>query len=117
MKNFKLFILTGIAVSLSACSAVDIADNLGINIPPVVEAGEDINDAIVGKVVNIRGIGHDVDGTIVSYEWTKDGEVLATTDSFDYIPTAAGTDTLTLTVTDDDAESASDSMNVIVTNI
>jgi len=115
MKNLRLFILAGIAVSLSACSAVDIADSLGINITPVVKAGPD-KIAEVNQAVIITGVATDIDGTIVSYEWTKDstGEVLATTDSFDYIPTEVGTDTLTLTVMDDDGETDSDSMNVTV---
>ena len=50
----------------------------------------------------------------MSYEWTKDGEVLATNLSFSYIATVVGTDVLTLVVVDDDGISANSSVNIIV---
>ncbi|WP_415407783.1 PKD domain-containing protein [Sulfurovum sp. CS9] len=84
------------------------------NIPPTANAGPD-KSVQVNQSVTITGSGTDPDGTIASYEWSKDGTVLATTASFDYTPTVVGTDTLTLTVTDDDGEPGTDSMDVIVT--
>ncbi len=83
------------------------------NIMPTANAGADktteINEAVI-----ITGIGSDSDGTI-QYEWKKGNTVIGTTATITYIPTAAGTDTLTLTVTDDDGSKASDSMVVTVT--
>ncbi len=83
------------------------------NIPPVANAGNDLN-AQVGQTITITGSGTDSDGSIVSYVWNNGTTQLATTASFGYTPTTEGTDTLTLTVTDDDGADASDTMNVAV---
>jgi hypothetical protein len=84
------------------------------NNPPVADAGADLN-AQVGQTITITGSGTDSDGTIVSYVWSKGATQLASTASFEYTPDAEGVDTLTLTVTDDDGATASDSMDVNVT--
>ena len=83
------------------------------NTPPTADAGTD-KTVEVNKPVTITGSGSDTDGTIASYEWKKDNTVLATTASFVYTPTAVGTDTLTLAVTDDDGATGSDSVTVTV---
>ena len=70
----------------------------------------------LGQTVTVAGSGTDSDGTITSYEWKKGTTVVATTASFNYTPTAVGIDTLTLTVMDDDGATASDIMNVLVTD-
>ena len=88
---------------------------INVNIPPEANAGED-QSVEVGQTIMIIGSGTDSDGTIDSYEWTKDGTPLAFTASFDYTPTTVGTDTLTLTVTDNDGATDSDSMLVTVTD-
>ncbi len=85
------------------------------NTPPTANAGSN-KTVEVNTMVPITGSGTDTDGTIDSYEWKKGSIVLANTASFDYTPNTAGTDTLTLTVTDNDGVAASDSMNVIVTD-
>ncbi len=92
---------------------VVVVDVLPINQVPTANAGADKN-VEVNTAVNIIGSGTDSDGTIVSYVWKKGNTILASTVSFEYTPTAVGTDTLTLIITDDDGASASDSMNVIV---
>lgn len=84
---------------------------LGINMPPIADAGPDKNIEI-GNAAYPRGSGSDEDGEIVSYAWTENGVVIATEAEFLYIPAAVGTVTLTLTVTDDDGATGSDSMNV-----
>jgi len=84
------------------------------NTPPIAYAGNDLN-AQVDKTITITGSGTDSDGNIVSYVWNHGTTQLATTASFDYTPDTEGTDTLTLTVTDDDGATATDSMDVIVT--
>jgi hypothetical protein len=84
------------------------------NTLPTANAGKD-RSVVLGESVTIVGSGEDTDGTIASYVWTKDATVVATTASFEYTPVEAGTDTFTLTVTDDDGATASDIMNVLVT--
>jgi len=83
------------------------------NKAPIVNAGED-KTVTVNSSVTITGIAVDSDGTIATVEWKKGNEVLATTLSFSYTPTKVGTDVLTLVVVDEDGESASDSVNVVV---
>jgi len=88
---------------------------LGVNILPVANAGDD-KTVQVNQSISITGAGTDNDGSIISYQWTKGAIELATTASFDYTPTVVGTDILTLTVTDDDGVTASDSVNIVVTS-
>ena len=120
MKQIKMLLVSSLVILFTACgggSSVDaiiLPDDLQDNIVTTANAGPD-KSVEVNHVVSITGSGTDTDGTIVSYEWTKDTTVLATTASFDYLATAVGTDTLTLTVMDDDGGTASDSMNVTVT--
>ena len=84
------------------------------NQAPAAEAG--VNKTVQsGESVTITGSGTDNDGSIVSYKWEKGATQLATTAEFTYSPTEAGIDTLKLTVTDDDGATASDEMNVTVT--
>jgi hypothetical protein len=91
------------------------AGNVPGNISPTAEAGSD-KSTEVNHPVTITGNGSDPDGTIVSYEWKKGSMVLATTATFDYTPDTVGTDTLTLTVTDDDGATDTDTMKVTVTD-
>ena len=100
---------------ISGCgSSSKSADDSVSNIAPIVNASD--NKTIeVNKVIKLTGTATDSDGTIIKYEWKKGTTVLATTASFDYIPTKVGTDTLTFSATDNDGESASDSVDIIVT--
>lgn len=95
-------------------------DNLQMNVAnyinqnPVVDAGDNYN-VILGNSITISGSGTD-DGTIMSYEWTKDdGSVLASSASFEYTPTEQGTEVLTLTITDEQGATGSDSIEVVTT--
>ena len=88
-------------------------DNL--NQSPTVNAGED-KTVTLGDTVKLYGSGSDSDGYIISYEWKKGDEVLGTSATLEYIPTEVGTDILTLTVTDNDGATATDSVKIIVTN-
>jgi hypothetical protein len=85
------------------------------NIPPVANAGED-KIVYINNIVNIIGSGSDKDGTIVGYEWKEGSAILANTAAFDYTPATIGIHTLTLTVTDNDGATDSDTMNVNVTS-
>ena len=93
-----------------------LTTSLGINIAPIVSAGG--NQTVeVNKSIQITGSGTDADGTIFSYSWKKNNIVLATTVSFVYTPTVIGTDTLTLSVTDNDGDTTTDSMSLVVTSV
>ena len=83
------------------------------NKAPIVNAGADIT-VKVNQPITLTGTATDSDGIIVSYEWKKGSEVLATTLSFSYTPTEVGTDVLTLVVVDDDGDSGSDSVSITV---
>ncbi len=89
-------------------------DSPPTNQAPIANAGED-KTVQSGESITITGSGTDNDGMIVSYKWEKGAIELATTAEFTYSPTVVGTDTLILTVTDDDGATASDEVNVTVT--
>jgi hypothetical protein len=96
------------------------------NQPPTADAGTDqtVNE---GDSVNLDGSGSsDPDGTIDSYSWTQTAGTQVTlsdassaTPSFTAPDVGADGDTLTfeLTVTDNDGETATDTVNVQVNNV
>jgi hypothetical protein len=75
-----------------------------------VNAGSDIS-AILNQPITLRGSS---EGKVTSYEWRNDNGVLATTATFEYLPTSVGVDMLTLTVISEDGTSVSDSIMVTV---
>jgi len=83
------------------------------NKAPTVNAGED-KSVVVNKSVTLTGTATDSDGSIVSYEWKKGTEVLATTASFIYKPTKVGKETLIFSAIDDEDATSSDSMVITV---
>jgi hypothetical protein len=115
MRLGKMIFEVVIVALLSACGGSGGGDE-PVNKVPTVNAGVD-KSVQVNETLTITGSGTDSDGTIVSYEWKKGTIVLGTTATLSYIPTTVGTDTLTLTVTDDDGVTASDSVVVTVTAI
>jgi len=81
------------------------------------DAGED-KSVSVNETITLIGKGTTNRGVITNYEWSKDGTVLATTASFEYTPSAVGTDTLKLTViVDGDGDSASDTVVITVNKV
>ncbi len=93
-----------------------LTTQLGINIVPVAYTGG--NQTIqVNKSIAITGSGTDSDGDIVSYAWEKNNAVVATTATFVYTPNTVGTESLKLTVTDNDGATASDTMFLVVTAV
>jgi parallel beta-helix repeat protein len=83
------------------------------NYPPIADAGHDLT-AWVGETVFFNGSGcYDLDGTIVSYEWTFGDGNISQLQNPTNTYTTAGTYTVMLTITDD--EGASDNDTAIVT--
>jgi len=80
----------------------------GGGLAPLVNAGNDLTTS-VGQSVTITGVGSD-DGSITEYRWEKSGVLLSNSASFTYTPTEEGSETLTLTVTDDEGLSSNDTM-------
>jgi hypothetical protein len=90
---------------------------LNTNQSPVADAGSDQN-VTQGQAVTLDASNsYDSDGSIVSYEWRVNGELLSTQVSFTKSDFIVGTHTITLTVTDEEGASGSDSVNVVVNEI
>lgn len=114
MRLKKIIFTLVILLGLSACSSDSKDDNESTNNIPTVNAGENIS-VKVNASITIRGTANDSDGSIVAYEWKEGSKFLANTAIFNYLPTVVGTNTLTLSVTDEDGATASDSMVVTIT--
>ncbi len=84
------------------------------NQPPVANAGNDIS-AVVGELVIFDASGStDSDGTVVGYEWSEGlGNQARVTRTFD----DPGHYTFSVTVTDDDGASATDSLDLVITEV
>lgn len=109
--------------SLAACGGSDSASSDTVNIAPTVEAGVDqtVNEE---TLVNLSGTASDSDGTVTSYLWQQNSgssvtiiDHTAVNASFT-APTLSEDETLTftLTVTDNDGGTASDTINILVKN-
>ena len=88
------------------------------NLPPVADAGADQtvtdSDRDGTEMVSLDGsASSDRDGSIVSYAWREDSTSIGT-DATSTVWLSVGIHTLTLEVTDDDGDSATDSMVVTV---
>ena len=82
---------------------------------PVADAGEDKNITFGESITLSASESSDSDGSIVSYQWQKDGIDIGTDVNITLSSLAVGTYTYTLVVTDNDGESSSvDSVLVTV---
>ncbi len=85
-----------------------------VNQPLIANASVD-RSIEVGKSTTLMGSGVDNGGSVLTYRWTKDGNTLATTKTFDFRPETVGVHILTLTVTNSFGDSASDTVVVTAT--
>ena len=85
------------------------------NKPPVAGASASPTSGTAPLTVAFTGTGSDSDGTVVSYEWTFGDGTSSTAQNPTHIYNSPGTYTATLTVTDDDEATGSDSVAIIVT--
>ncbi len=92
-----------------------ITASLGINIIPVARAGVD-QSASFGTNINLSATASsDADGTITAWLWKESGATLSTSQSFSKNDFSVGIHNITLTVTDDDGATASDTVVVTIT--
>jgi hypothetical protein len=100
---------------------VDVIVN-ELSVPPVSIAGQDITGN-PGVPLQFSGAGTDEDGTIVLYEWDFDGDGIfewSSTENgreLNIYNSGAGTYTATLRVTDNDGNTALDSLTVTVEEV
>jgi predicted outer membrane repeat protein len=98
-------------------SATDtVTINATVNLAPIANAG--VNQS-VNKDDNVLfdASGSSDDGSIVSYSWKEDSTILSTASSFSISSLSVGAHTIILTVTDNDATTASDTIIVTVYEI
>lgn len=90
------------------------------NVAPVADAGEDISvndvdgDDLVEVTLDASG-SSDSDGTIESYEWIFNGEVIASGETTQVV-LSTGTYSLTLEVMDNDGVTSTDELMITVTD-
>ncbi len=84
------------------------------NQPPIANAGADLT-GYPGNPITLDGsASSDPDGTIASYAWKEGATTLSTSESFVKSDFTTGEHTITLTVTDEDGATASDSITVVI---
>ena len=87
------------------------------NLPPTADAGPD-QTVLHTDTVALDGTGSsDPDGSIVNYSWRENGVEIASGPTPAVGPFAEGSHTITLTVTDDDGATDTDSLVITSTNI
>ncbi len=86
-----------------------------INNAPTVNAGKD-KIIRIGDDTWLSATAEDKDGDIVKYQWKEGVTILSNKPSFKYKPTTTGNHKLSLTVTDNDDASATDTVIVSVSN-
>ena len=106
--------------SATNTDTIDVGILAYVNLPPVARAGSDQTGIGSGSMVTLDGsASSDPDGTIASYAWTQTaGTTVVLSDASIASPTftapsgTAETLTFSLTVTDDDGATNSDSVNI-----
>lgn len=86
-----------------------------INDAPIANAGED-QTIRIGDETNITADAYDIDGTIIKYQWTESNKLLSESSTFNYKPTTAGVHELTLSVTDNEHATTTDTVLIDASN-
>lgn len=91
------------------------------NLPPVASAGDNLEwideDGIGEVMVTLQGSeSYDLDGEIVNYSWSKDGQQIAWVPDLE-LPLNVGDHTFLLTVTDNDGATHKKTINVSVVSL
>jgi hypothetical protein len=86
----------------------------GANQPPIAGASASPERGTAPFEVAFTGTGVDSDGTIISYEWAFGDDANSTSQNETHTYNVPGTYTATLTVTDDDGATGSDSVVITV---
>jgi uncharacterized Zn-binding protein involved in type VI secretion len=88
---------------------------ISVNDVPVARAGEDMV-IVQSETVTVDGSSsYDADGDSLTYLWAEDGEEVSSSATFSYEGKEVGSFTLTLTVTDPEGASSSDTVTIEVT--
>ena len=104
--------LTLSATDNSGAMASDImVVTVRANEAPSADAGVD-RSAVINERVSLSGVGSDVDGQIVTYRWSEGNVTLSQNSTFDYISSIVGVHILSFMVIDDDGASATDMLEV-----
>lgn len=114
--------VVGVVVVVAAVSGIAVAD--ASNEAPLVEAGLDQSAPVNGTVYLDASGSRDPDGTIESYEWTVETPGGGNRDpqcadcaQTELVVRESGTYNVTVTVTDDDGATSSDTMQVDVSTV
>ncbi len=84
-----------------------------VNLPPVAEAGEDLN-LTLGEIANLSASqSYDPDGEIISYQWSFQGRIISTEENFGY-EFPVGEHLIKLKVIDNKGAEAEDEIRVVV---
>lgn len=88
-----------------------------VNEFPIANAGVDVTISEGESVTFDGSLSKDVDGEIVSYNWTLDGTLISTLASFTKNDFEVGVHTLTLEVTDNEGAISTDEMTLTVKEV
>ncbi len=86
------------------------------NTPPTAKAGDDQNIPKNQTVTLDGSQSTDIDGSIVSYQWKSGDTILSTEATFTKSDFTVGTHKITLSVTDNEDATSSDTLLVVVTD-
>jgi len=90
-------------------------DTVHLDNPPIADFVLSPDDPITGETVTLDGsASRDLEGGIVSYVWTVDGDQVATGESASWTPSESGVREITLEVEDDTGQTDSESLSVYV---
>jgi len=113
--NITLFLTLGIFMTACGGGSNTTAPTTQPSSSRKVDAGEDkhlkVNESVTLTAKSITNIEK-----VSSLLWTSQGNTLATTRSFNYIPTTVGVKTLTFSALYNDGEKVSDTLKVVVTS-